>query len=510
MSTAHSNTDHYSTSAFNTNNKSNNNNNNNNNANNHHNTQSQETQMTALDQLRAELVTPQGRKPLRALAASGQLGYGVPDAAFQAGLAQQPHFIGCDMGSVDPGPFYLGSGELATSIEVTRSDLRKVLCGARAIGVPLIIGTAGTAGAAPHLAQTLAMVRDIAQSENLHFRLASISADMPRDTLKAAVTAGRTRALGAIAPLTTTDIDEASHIVGQMGIEAFQRALEAGADVVIAGRACDTAVFAAIPAALGYPIGPAMHMAKIIECCSICTIPGGRDALLGTLDDEGFTIDSMNPIRQATPMSVAAHSLYEQGDPYRVYEPEGTLHTDGAQYTAIDDHRCRISGARWEPATQFTVKIEGATQVGERAVLLAGCGDPRAIAAMPEILTAVEAIVRELVAGSVSAPFQIYPKVYGIDGVINWPTPAPQQSREAFVMVEVIAATRADAKSVATVFKQYLLHHGFPGRISTGGNLAFPFTPPEVMAGTAYRFSAYHVVEVDALAPLFPIHIEDL
>jgi exodeoxyribonuclease V alpha subunit len=120
---------------------------------------------------------------------------------------------------------------------------------------------------------------------------------------------------------------------------------------------------------------------------------------------------------------------------------------------------------------------------------------------MPEILTAVEAIVRELVAGSVSAPFQIYPKVYGIDGVINWPTPAPQQSREAFVMVEVIAATRADAKSVATVFKQYLLHHGFPGRISTGGNLAFPFTPPEVMAGTAYRFSTYHVVEVDALAP---------
>lgn len=466
--------------------------------------------MSALGRLRAELLGAGGRKPLRVLAASGQLGYGIPDAALAEGLKRQPHYIGCDMGSVDPGPYYLGSGKLATSDAITRSDLAKVLRGARSIGVPLLLGTAGTAGAAPHLDATLAMVREIAHAEGLHFRLASIRADMPRELLKEMVRAGRVRALGAIPPLTEAEIDGAAHIVGQMGIEAFQRALEAGADVVIAGRACDTAVFAAIPAALGYPLGPAMHMAKIIECCSICTTPGGRDALLGTLEGDGFVVDSMNPQRHATPMSVAAHSLYEQGDPYRVYEPEGTLHTDAARYEAVDEHRCRVYGARWEPARQFTVKIEGATRVGERAVLLAGCGDPRAIAAMPEILANVEKTVRQLVADTVSAPFEIYPKIYGLNGVIDWPVAQGAVAREVFVMVEVIAATMVDAKSVATVFKQYLLHNGFPGRISTGGNLAFPFTPPEVMAGTAYRFSAYHVVEVDALEPLFPVHVEDL
>jgi len=466
--------------------------------------------VNALERLRAELTGDGTRKPLRVLAASGQLGYGIPEAALAEGLKRQPHFIGCDMGSVDPGPYYLGSGQLATSDAITRDDLGKVLRGARSIKVPLLLGTAGTAGATPHLETTLNMVREIARAEGLHFRLASIRADMPRDVLKAAVRAKRVRALGAIAALNEQEIDGAAHIVGQMGIEAFQRALEAGADVVIAGRACDTAVFAAIPAALGYPLGLAMHMAKIIECCSICTTPGGRDALLGTLEGDSFTVDSMNPLRHATPMSVAAHSLYEQGDPYQVHEPEGTLHTDTARYEAVDEHRCRISGARWEPARQFTVKIEGATRVGERAVLLAGCGDPRAIAAMPEILVNVEKTVRELVAESVSGPFEIFPKVYGIDGVTHWPAAVPTPPREAFVMVEVIAASMADAKSVATVFKQYLLHNGFPGRISTGGNLAFPFTPPEVLAGTAYRFSAYHVVEVDELAPLFPLQIEDL
>ena len=106
--------------------------------------------------------------------------------------------------------------------------------------------------------------------------------------------------------------------------------------------------------------------------------------------------------------------------------------------------------------------------------------------------------------------FEVYHRVYGIDGVFNWPTPPAVMPREVFVMVEIIARTAEAAKSVATVFKQFLLHHGFPGRISTGGNLAFPFTPPEVVTGPAYRFSAYHVMQVDALEPLFPVTIESL
>ena len=38
--------------------------------------------------------------PLRILSASGQLGYGIPEPAFRAGIARKPHLIGADMGSV--------------------------------------------------------------------------------------------------------------------------------------------------------------------------------------------------------------------------------------------------------------------------------------------------------------------------------------------------------------------------------------------------------------------------
>src|SRR6202158_3293375 len=112
------------------------------------------------------------------------------------------------------------------------------------------------------------------------------------------------------------------------------------------------------------PVGPAMHMAKIIECASLCCVPGGRDAILATLDHEGFELDSMAPQRRATPVSVAAHSLYEQSDPFTVHEPEGRLHLARATYRTIDDRRTRVVGARWEDAREHWVKIEGGRNVG--------------------------------------------------------------------------------------------------------------------------------------------------
>ena len=48
---------------------------------------------------------------LKILAASGQLGYGIPEEAFRRGVAAAPDVIGADMGSIDPGPYCLGSGE---------------------------------------------------------------------------------------------------------------------------------------------------------------------------------------------------------------------------------------------------------------------------------------------------------------------------------------------------------------------------------------------------------------
>ncbi|MGB6311525.1 MAG: acyclic terpene utilization AtuA family protein, partial [Pseudolabrys sp.] len=217
--------------------------------------------MTASIRIIERFEKTSGDESIRILGASGQLGYGVPTPAFSAGLDRKPHLIGCDMGSIDPGPYYLGSGELATAPAATRRDLRKVLLGALKLDIPLVIGSAGSAGAKPHLEQTLAVVREIAREEGLHFRLGVLRADIDRDVLKKALRTDGVAPIDDMPVLDTAEVDAAANIVGQMGMSAFQRALGAGVDIVIAGRACDTAIFAALPAMVGFPVGAAQHMA---------------------------------------------------------------------------------------------------------------------------------------------------------------------------------------------------------------------------------------------------------
>ena len=287
------------------------------------------------------------------------------------------------------------------------------------------------------------------------------------------------------------------------------RALDLEPDIIIAGRACDTGIYAAIPEWLGFEPAAATHMAKIVECASLCCLPGGRDSILATLDGSGFELESMNPARAATPMSVAAHSLYEQGDPHRIIEPAGAVNVQNARYTALDARRTRVEGATWEPAAQLTIKLEGAALVGQRAVLLAGSADPRFIGRVQENLAEVEAVVRSLVCGPDEAPdYELFFRTYGLDAVFPWPSPPAHAPREIFILGECIAPTAARALAVVKSTKQYLLHHGFPGRLSTSGNIAFPFTPPELSAGPAYRFNVYHLMQVDDLAPYFPVELE--
>ena len=438
--------------------------------------------------------------PLRILAASGQLGYGIPEAALQRGLARRPHLIGCDMGSIDPGPYYLGSGQMAAPAAMVYRDLELVLTAALAQGIPLIIGSAGTAGARPQLDATVAMVRAIAQAKGLRFRLTTVASDLAPELVLQALRAGQLQPIGPMANLTEADILQCSHIVGQCGTETLARALREPTDVLIAGRACDTAVFAVLPEMLGYPTALCQHMAKIIECTSLCCNPSARDAMLAELDQDGFTLESMNPLAHATPASVAAHALYEQANPFEVDEPTGTLLLQQAQYQALDAHRTRVSGAQWRRRPQATLKIEGAARVGERCVLLAGVADPTLLAALDNTLQVVESRVRQLVPGD----WALHPHIYG-QGAVRALPQAQHSQHEAGLVIEFIAPTADLARTAAGVFKQNLLHHGFAGRLCSAGNLAFAFTPSELDAGTAYRFVLYHVMQAAPLDEIFRV-----
>src|SRR5918997_1949095 len=113
----------------------------------------------------------------RQLSTSGILGYGFPEASLPAGMARRPDMIGVDGGSSAPGPYYPGTGKPFASPRAIRRDLRLMLRAAVGARIPLVIGTCGGAGGAPHLALVARMAREIAADDGLHFRMATIGAE---------------------------------------------------------------------------------------------------------------------------------------------------------------------------------------------------------------------------------------------------------------------------------------------------------------------------------------------
>lgn len=442
---------------------------------------------------------------LRVLSVCGNLGYGFPEESLENGISGDPHFMGADNGSTDAGPYYLGSGDQLTKREQILRDLGYSLAAARKKGIPYIIGSAGTAGGNPHLDSVLDVMHELARRDGHRFRLAVIRSELDKAFVKKAVREGRTRPLGRLSDLTEETVDESIRIVGQMGLDPFIRALEGGADVILAGRSCDTAIYTSYAAMKGFDLGLAFHMAKIIECGAQCALPiGANDCILGTLRKDHFILEPMNRGKKVTPNSVAAHMMYEQPDPYLFYEPEGTIDLKESEFNQIDDRRVEVRGSRFIPAEKPTLKLEGVRLRGYRTIAVAGMTDPVLLASLDDVEERVKSTVADMLRGSLRPDsYDLRFIFYGRDGVMGRTEPnSSKTSHEVGIVMEVIAGDQKTANAVLSLARSTFLHCGFEGRKATAGNLAFPFSPSDFEGGPVYEFHVYHLMELeDAGAP---------
>jgi hypothetical protein len=78
------------------------------------------------------------------------------------------------------------------------------------------------------------------------------------------------------------------------------------------------------------------------------------------------------------------------------------------------------------------------------------------------------------------------------------------------IVLETVADSQELAESVLGFARSTMLHFGFPGRIATAGNLAFPYSPSDFKVGTAYNFSVHHLVTPERPDELFPVSYEEV
>lgn len=450
------------------------------------------------------------------LSTSGILGYGYSEDALRRGMERSPRVIGCDGGSTDPGPYYLGAGKSFCSRLSVKRDLRLMLQAAVAAKIPCIVGTSGGAGGEPHLRDTAALVREIAREEKLGFRMALIHAEPDKADLRRRTDAGRTKLLAKLPPLDAATIGRAERIVAMMGPEPIARALDEGAQVVLAGRSSDPAQWAAPALRAGLPPAPSWYAGKMLECGAEPSTPKEPDCLLVTVRGDHVVCEPPNPIRRCTPLSVANFALHENASPIHHVEPGGLLDTSGVAFEAVSDRAVRVSGMRWTPAASYTVKLEGVELAGHRAITICATRDPVLIAQVDGYLTAHRAKVQAKAAAFGVSPdaYRLSVRVFGKDAVMAAREPARTGAaappHELGFVVEVLADGQDVANAVLAMARTSLLHADFEGRLCKEGNMAFPFSPSDIELGALYRFSVFHTLELDDPCEIFPIEHEQV
>ncbi|MDA1090656.1 MAG: acyclic terpene utilization AtuA family protein [Proteobacteria bacterium] len=455
-------------------------------------------------------------KEIRILAASSQLGAGYLESSLKRGLDHDPHCIGCDAGSTDTGPHPLGTGIGTFSDTSIKRDLRHMLLGRHAKKIPMIIGSCGTSGNNFGLESMRRIVLEIAKEEGLNFRLATIRSELSPEYLKQKYRDNKMRPLSAAPEISEASIDRSTHIVGMMGYEPIAKALDAGADVVLAGRSSDTALFAAFPMLHGGNPGPIWHAAKIIECGASCCVARKRpDSILAWIRDDHFDVEPMDPENRVTAQSVASHSLYENADPYLLLEPGGVVDTRESTYEQVNDRIVRVYGSKFNRSDEYTIKLEGVEPLGWQHVIISGVNDPYILRQLDNWLDGMREKMKERVIEMFSGAlrldeYDIHVRVYGRDGVMGPLTPEANRimPHEVGLIFTITAPTEEQSYSIAKIFAHLASHYPIAEWSGLITGLAFPFSPFVLNKGESHIFNINHVVVPDDPYEMFPTEFE--
>lgn len=435
---------------------------------------------------------------MKIVALNGLLGYGYSEEALNLAFSEPVDYVGVDAGSTDPGPYYLGSGKSFTDRGAVKRDLALALPKALEHKAPFIIGTAGGAGSSEHVAWLKEIILEIAKEQNLTFKLGTVLSDVSKEYVLKKADEGKLIDMSSEFTVNRQAIEDSSRIVSQVGIAPIMKLLDEKVDVILCGRICDTAIYAAPCIYEGYNEGLAFHMAKIMECGAMCSEPvAAADVMQGYMYEDYFELRPANPLRRCTVDRVAAHTLYEQSNPYLIYEPDGICDLTTSTFEQIDERTVRVMKSVFKEAEQKTLKLEGVRCAGYRTICIATIYDTQTIRNIDYIIKTVEDFVKENTKNTLSENSY----------TINFKLSGGEENSLGIVM-DIVGKTQEIADMVCALARSRMLHCDYEGRKSTAGNLAFPFSPSDIHVGEVYEFSVFCLTKVESLMETVKIATE--
>ena len=264
-----------------------------------------------------------------------------------------------------------------------------------------------------------------------------------------------------------------------IGAEPYMRALDLGAQVILAGRSTDPAIFAAQPLRMGLPPDQVWHAAKCVDKGYLATTrPEDGSPVLARIGADHFIVEATREGSVCTVASVASITLHENPNPFEVTQPTGVIDTHQSQYVQATDATVSVSGSRYRPVSAATIEARRCEAGGISQYPHRGSARSSALCrgSMNSLTPTGEKIAQAARSmGLTPSDYQLQFRVYGKDAVMGPLEPIKHtQSHELGLIVDVIGRTEAIAGAIATRLGPYGLAARDRGRNDGGREFRLP------------------------------------
>ena len=233
---------------------------------------------------------------------------------------------------------------------------------------------------------------------------------------------------------------------------------------------------------------------------SICSSNPSSGVILLEVDKNGFTVEAMAKDAFCTPRSVSAHMLYENSDPYHLSEPGGILEVKEASYKSLDKRRVRVTGSKWVPSTNYSVKLEGARRAGFQTTMLAIIREQRYVKQAKKWSKKLYEIGIEKIVSVMNIPkeeFTIDIRLIGYDATLgNLEKFKKSPPNELGVLIIITAQSQEIATEISRLLNPYLLHLPLSDQEDLP-TFAFPYSPVHTERGAVFEFTLNHIQVLD-------------
>ena len=443
----------------------------------------------------------------KVLIPSGVLGLGFEFEALTRGIKNKPDIISIDGGSTDSGPASLGSGTSKYSRAAIKSEWKTLMKARKELNVPLIIGSCGTCGTNSMVDWMEEITIELAKELGHSLKIAKLYCEQNVKFLKSKLKSNKIYPLDPSPNLDFNVIDELSNVVAVAGAEQIIEAIKTGADIILAGRTTDTAIISALPLMNGADTGSAWHGAKIAECGALCSSNPTSGVVMIEFDQTGFNVEAMSKSAFCTPETVSAHMLYENADPYILYEPGGYMNVTNANYHSIDSRKVRVEGALWVPSKKYTVKLEGAKIAGYQTSLLVLLRDNHYVKNAVKWTEKLSIFLDKEIKKRMNLDINDYSLNFrhiGLNAVLGDLEKNIGNPNEVGILCTVTSKAPNISTEIAKLINPFLLH--YPLTLDEElPTFAFPYSPVHSDRGCIYEFALHHVLELSNPMDAFQI-----